>query len=224
MALYLPLTKIADSTEMVVATGALIQAEGQALVRQNNNQADGVMPSTGQATDLFVGFSIAGTSAAPFPETVTNKVETFVVPTNGTIVLARTPISGQVSVYDQTAGAIDSGASVSGATISNLTATNTVVVTYKFNETVVESVARQGHQQPGGYVGDVWGQCGVVTRGTIYTTEFDASVNWRAATAVKLDPNGQVTDQTGSGVAIPATIVAVPGEDYPYLGLTFSAP
>jgi len=224
MAISLPLTKIVDSTEMVVAPGAIIQAEGQALVRLSGNQAAGVQASTGDSGEVFVGFSFAGTSAAPFPETLTNKVETYVASAGGTIKLSRTPISGQVSVFNVTTGTPVASPTVAGDTISDLTAAQTYMVTYKFAETVFESVARQGDVQPGGYSGSIYGQMGVITRGLVFTSEFDASVNWRAATAVKLAANGQLTDQTGAGNDIRAQIEAIPSEDYPFLGLRFSAP
>ena len=224
MAISLPLTKIVDSTEMVTAPGAIIQAEGQALVRAANNQAAGVQVSAGTSGEKFVGFSFAGTSAAPFPEAITNRVETYVASAGGSIKLSRTPISGQVSVWNDTDGAAETGGTVTGDTISGLDAGDTYTVTYKFSETVLEAVARQGDVQPGGYSGAIYGQIGVVTRGLIYTSEFDASVNWRAATAVKLGANGQLTDQNGSGVDIGAQIEAIPGVEYPFLGIRFSAP
>lgn len=224
MAISLPLSKIVDSTEMVVAPGALIQSEGQALVRVASNQAAGVQPSTGNSSDKFVGFSFAGTSAAPFIESLSNKVETYVASSTGTITLERTPVSGQVSVFDNTANSAVSSPSVSGATISSLTAGHTYTVTYKFAMTVLEAVGLYGDVQPGGYSGSLYGQVGVITRGLVYTSEFDASKNWAAATGVKLAANGQLTDQTGSGVAIAAQIEAVPNEDYPFLGLRISAP
>lgn len=224
MAISLPLTKIVDSTEMVAAPGALIQAEGQALVRLASNQAAGVQVSTGDSGEKFVGFSFAGTSAAPFPESLTNKVETYVAAAGGSIKLSRKPIANQVSVWNVTTGAAVTTPTVTGDTVSGLTAGQTYTITYKFAETVFESVARQGDVQPGGYSGAIYGQIGVITRGLIYTSEFDAAVNWRAATAVKLAANGQLTDQTGSGVDIGAQIESIPGEEYPFLGIRFSSP
>lgn len=222
--IYFPTTKIVDSSEVNVAPGAVIMAEGIALVRAASNQAAGVMPSTGTSADLFEGFAVAGTSAAPFPEAFTNKQESFVVPATGTVTLQFTPVTGQVFVYDNTAGAAVSSPSVSGKQITGLTVGNAVTVTYKYALTVVQAQALIGNSQPGGYSGAYVGQIGCAKRGTIYIAEFDASKNWAAATAVKLGANGQVTDQSGSGVAIPARIIAVPGAEVPYLGLEFTAP
>jgi hypothetical protein len=223
MSFTLTLSKITDSADMIQAPGAVIRAEGLALVRQANAQSAGVLPSTGQAGEIFAGFAMAGTSAAPFLEAMTNKVETFVVPTTGVITLSRPPVTGQTFVFDNTLGEAVTSPAVSGSQVSGLTAGDEVTVTYKYALTVLEARAIFGDVEPGGYSGDYISQIGVAKRGLLYTGEFDASVNWEAATAIKLAPGGQLTDQTGSGVTIPATVVAVPGVEYPYLGIEFSA-
>ena len=220
---YLPHTKIVDSNEAVVAPGAVILAEGQALVRQPGAAAAGVKPSNGDAGELFAGFAIAGVSAAPFPEGYTNKVEKFVVPASGKISLQFAPVAGQLSITNAETGAAVAGATVAGKVISDLTAGLAISVVYKYALTVVQARALYGDVQPGGYAGAQVGQIGVFKRGVAYTSEFDASVDWAAATAIKLDANGQITDQSGSGVTIPAVVVALPSQDIPFLGIEFSA-
>ena len=224
MSITLTLSKITDSADMIQAPGAVIHAEGLALVRQAGSQAAGVLPSTGQTSDIFVGFALAGTSAAPFLEAMTNKVEKFVVGSTGVVTLARTPVTGQVSVFDNTAEAPVGSPSVTGNRVTGLTPGDEVTVTYKYQLTVEEARALFGDVEPGGYSGDYVSQIGVAKRGLFYTGEFDASVDWASATAVKLAAGGQVTNEDGAGNTINATIVAVPGVEYPYLGLEFSAP
>ncbi len=226
--IYLPLSKLVDSSEVNVAAGASVTAEGQALVRAAGAPASGVTVSTGTGTaEIFAGFAIAGQSAAPFPEPYASKVENFTVPVSGAITLAFTPVSGQIMVYDNTAGAvvaITGGVTLTGKTIAGLTAGNSVTVTYLFAQTVVQRLARQGDIQPGGYVGNYVGQVGCAKRGLIYTDQFDASKNWAVATGLKLAANGQVTDQSGSGtVLVGAYVVAAPNSDVPFLGFEFSA-
>ena len=233
MSYYLPFTKVADSTEMFVAPGAQFYAEGQAVVRANGATAAGVLPSTGTATDVFCGFAFAGTSALPFPEPYYNKVEQFLVPSTGAITLSLTPVAGQVSTYDNTSSTFNGDPTVSGTTVSGLTAGDEVTVTYKYALTVIQERALFGDVQPGGYVGNVVGQIGVITRGTIWTSEFDASKNWAAAgtgaNTIVLAANGQLTLGTpGTGGAAPlavpnAYVTGVPGQDQPFLGITFSA-
>lgn len=224
MSFYLPFTKAEQSTEMLTAPGATFQAEGQAVVRTSGATANGVLPSTGTSNDVFCGFTFAGTSALPFAEPYYNKVEQFLVPATGTVTLSVTPVAGQFMVFDNTTNAVVGGATLSGATVSGLTSGDTVTVTYKYAMTVVQERALFGDIQPGGYVGSLVGQIGVITRGTIWTSEFDDSKNWAAATAIKLAANGQITDQSGSGVAIQGYVIGVPGQDVPFLGITFMAP
>lgn len=223
MAFYLPFSKFVDSAEAVVAPGAVILAEGQALVRAQSAQSVGVLPSTGQATDIFVGFAVAGTSAAPFPEAYTNKVEEFTVPVSGIVTLQLTPVAGQVFVFDNTTGAAATGYTVTGKNISGLVNGDDVVVTYKYAVSVTQLRALQGDVQPGGYVGAYVGQIGVVKRGLIYTSEFDASKNWSTAASINLAANGQLT-VGGTGPAINGYVVSTPAQDTPFLGIEFSAP
>ena len=221
--LYFPLSKMVDSAEAATAPGANITAEGQALVRATGNPSAGVIPSTGTAGDIFAGFAIAGTSAAPFQAPYATKVETAIVPVSGIVSLAQTPVAGQLFVYDNTTNAAVASPTVAGATVTSLTAGDTVTVTYKYALTVVQSRALQGDVQAGGAAGYMVGQIGLLKRGLIYTTEFDNSKNWSAATAIKLAASGQITDQSGSGVAIQGYVVQVPNGDVPFLGIEFSA-
>jgi hypothetical protein len=225
-----PLTRVVLSTEMTVAPGATILAEGQALVRSNGATYLGVLPSTGTSTDVFQGFSFAGTSAYPFPEQYTNNVESFTVPATGSVVLSLTPLAGQVAVYDLTLGEPVTGFSVTGNTVSGLTVGDTVNVTYKYAMTIVQATALYGNVQPGGYSGAYVGQIGVITRGFIMTDQFDASQNWMAAgatssTQIVLGASGQLTLGTPgtTGVAFPGSVVRIPDEYYPFLGVEFSA-
>lgn len=223
--IYGPLSKYPDSAEAAVAPGVVITAEGLALVRAQGAQSAGVMPSTGTSADMFVGFSLAGTSAAPFAEGYTNKVESFVVPATGVVALQFTPVSGQVFVFDNTTNAAVGSPTVVANTVTGLTVGDEVTVTYKYPLTVIQARALNGDVQPGGYSGAYVGQIGLIKRGLIYTSEYDSSKNWAAATAIKLAAGGIVTDQSGSGLAIAgAVIVATPGAEVPFLGIEFSAP
>lgn len=221
--IYGPFSKYVDSSEPVVAPGAVIDAEGLVLVRAAGAQAAGVLPSTGTGADLFAGFSIAGTSAAPFAEGFSNKIETFIVPANGKVTLQFTPVPNQTFVFDNTTGAAISPVTVVGKQVTGLTVGDEVVVTYKYALTVLQARALVGDVQPGGYSGAYIGQIGCIKRGVIYTSEFDASKNWSAATSVKAAAGGQVTDQSGAGITLPAQIIAVPSSEVTYLGLEFSA-
>lgn len=222
--IYGPFSKYLDSSEAKVAPGAVIDAEGMVLVRAKAAQSAGVMPSTGVAgAELFVGFSIAGTSAAPFAEGFSNKQETFTVPATGKVKLQFAPLPNQVFVFDNSTNAAVVGFTVTDQTVNGLTAGDSVTITYKYSLSVVQARALYGDIQPGGYSGAYVNQIGLIKRGMIYTDQFDASKNWAAATGVKMGVGGQVTDQTGTGDAITAVIIDVPSSEVTYLGLEFSA-
>ncbi|QBQ74463.1 hypothetical protein BcepSauron_083 [Burkholderia phage BcepSauron] len=235
MSFYLPATKIEQSTEMNVAPQSVFTAEGQVVARAKGNTANGVFPSTGQATDLFCGFAFAGTSAAPFPEPTYNKVETFLVPATGKVKLSLAPISNtEYFAFDVTANAPATGTTLAVDSITGLTPGNTVTVTYKYALTAVQRRVLFGDVQPGGYIGDYIGQIGVITRGTVFTSQFDASQNWQAAGSdaahtILMGAGGQVTmgdpaATTPAGTPIPgAYVLSVPGSDIPFLGLSFDA-
>lgn len=224
--IYLPLSKIVDSAETVVAPGAQVQSEGAALIRATGAPAAGVTVSGGAAGEVFAGFSIAGTAGAAFNPAYASKVESFLVPVSGIVTLGFAPVTGQVMVFDNTANAvvaIAAGVTLTGKTLAGLTAGNTVTVTYLYALSVVQARALQGDAQPGGYAGAYVGQVGLAKRGLVFTDQFDASKNWAAATSIKLAANGQITDQSGSGVAIVGYVVSVPNVEVPFLGIEFSA-
>lgn len=223
--LYLPLSKIQDSGEAVQAPGALIRAEGLALVRAPGALHEGVMPSmAANGSEVFVGFSLAGTSAAPFGSDYAAKVENFVVPSSGKVRLNFVPITGQVFVFNKTTGVAVATPTVNASgEVTGLTATHEVSVTYRYALTALQARNLQGDVQPGGYVGDYMSQVGVAKRGIIYTSEFNAAVDWSAATSIKLAANGQITNQAGTGAAIDGYVIALPSQEVPFLGISFSA-
>lgn len=221
--LYMPNCALFDSEEAVLSPAAHITAEGQALVAT----PEGLKESTGTAGEVFAGFAVQRVSATLFLENYFVGVEELTVATAGSLILQREPLSGDVvGIVNVATGAVIEGeTTVDGATISNdnLTEGLEVRVTYKYAMSVVEAKSRMGDVQPGGASGVIVGQIGLCSRGTIYTNCFDTSKNWAAATEIKLAANGMLTDQTGTGTAIKAYVVATPTSMYPYLGVKFSA-
>lgn len=221
---YSPLTSIVRSTEMKLASAvaALPIQDGTPLVFGLENGVRVVSPSAGTAGEVLAGFAHEQTSAAPTLPTDALKVEQHVV-SAGTITLDREPLAGQYTVINKATGAVIPVTSATGNTLTVDAANNgaEVEVTYRRALSVREAVFLVGDVQPGGYSGNVYGQIGVAQQGVIYTDRIVASVNWAAATAVKLEAGGLLTDQTGTGEAINAKVVSVPSADYPFLGLQF---
>jgi hypothetical protein len=225
--IYFPLSRFPDSAETIVAPGVAIGAEGQALVRAPG--VTGVMPAAAEDdTEVFVGFAVAGVSAAPLAITEASKVEEFVVPASGVVTLAFTPKAGELAVYNLTtkepevaAGPASTGV---GPTLIDMTPGTTARITYKYTLNAVQARALQGDVQPGGYAGAYVGQIGLIKRGLIFTDQFDAAVDWAAATAIKLAADGKLTNEEGDGAQINGYVVAVPGVENPFLGIEFSCP
>lgn len=219
--LYFPRGKNYISIEQPVAAGATISAEGQALVADTTAGVFGVKPSTGAAGEKFAG--VAASQVINIASL--SRVEAYVVPAGNVITLKRTPTGGTLSVYDFTAGAViaagGGGWTLSGATLT-LQASHvghSIEVYFKYAPTLPESRSLQGDQLPGGPAGVAVSQVGTLRNGPVFTSEFDATVNWNATNpTVTLGANGQFTIG-GTGTAIQATVIQAPSAGSPFLGL-----
>lgn len=218
--LYFPNGRPALSTELPIASGASIAAEGQALVGASPLGVFGVSPSAGSSGENFLGLAVSQQIAlTTFP-----KVQETVAPNTDTWVLARTPSASTISVYDVTAGALLTGGgtdyTLTGATLALNSALrgHTLRAVYKFAPTAVEARSIMGDVYPGGAAGTSIGAVGVFQKGTVYTTEYDSTKDWNQTIAVKTGANGLLT-QGGSGATVDCVIVGVPSTTNPYLGL-----
>lgn len=230
MAIYLPLSEVTRSKEMRIQSTATIDGEGFALVSTIVAGVQGVGKSNADSGEIFVGFSFTRTSAANFLPTSEVKVETFVIPAGGVLTLSRTPSSNTTAVYDVTDGGpiAANKLSVTGAAATITAAStrgavgNTVRVTYRYALTVAEAKVRYGDVTPGGYAGNQLGTVGVAQSGKIFTSCFDTSLDWVAATTIKTGTGGLLV-QSGNGATINGYVTDVPSVDYPFLGIQFAA-
>lgn len=212
-------TRITGSIERPVAAGSIVTAEGQALVM--DLAAGGVKPSAGTSGEKFVGFALATQINPEFAPAI----ETLDV-VDGKVALAATPVAGTTLVKNAATGAaiaIDgTTVTLTGNVIAGL-AVAAVTVSYTRRLTVTEAKAIQGDVLPGGAASHAVGTVGTIYDGDVYTDQFDTSVDWAGATAVKLGADGKLTT-AGSGVTLTnVTIVALPGVDSPFLGLHVNA-
>ena len=220
--LYAPLSYSNRSKDMPLAVNAVLSADGQALVGSMVNGVYGVGPSTGAAGETFVGFLMAQTSAVPFLPTTQVKVETLTANGSGVVTIGATPIAGTVGLFDVTDG-VPGTPVVSGNTVTDAaTAGHVVRVTYAVALTVMQAQSIAGSGQPGGYSGNIIGSVAVNQQGVVYTDQFDTTVDWAAATAVKLGANGKLVG-AGTGATLNAKVIALPTTDVPYLGLQFDS-
>jgi hypothetical protein len=222
--IYSPLSFATRSAEKPLAAGAAITALGQALVYKMENGRQVVDLSAGAAGEVFAGFSNAQTSATPVTPTSAVKVETLVVPASGVLTVGKTVLAGTVLVTNAATAAPVAVVTAVGTAVDVAAASAglTVRVVYRYALTAAEARSMVGDVQPGGYSGNSYGLAGVAQQGVIYTDVFDSSKNFAAATAIKLAAGGVLTDQTGAGVAISATVVQVPTTDYPFLGVQYN--
>ena len=217
--LYFPNGRPILSSELPIASGASIAAEGQALVGSTVNSVFGVAPSAGTGTENFLGLAVSQQIAlTSFP-----KVQEFVQPNTDLITLSRTPSASTLAVYNVTTNTlltITTHYTVSGAVVTMNSAFrgNTIRFIYKFAPSAVEARAISGDVYPGGAAGTSIGQVGIFMKGTVFTTEFDSTKDWTQTVTVKTGANGQLT-QGGSGVTVPCVIVSVPSTTNPYLGV-----
>jgi hypothetical protein len=224
--IYFPLSAISRSTEEVLNPAVTLTGEGQAMISVLVNGVSNAQPSSGIAAEKFLGFSLTQTSAATFLPTTTVKVESLVVPISGIVTTAQTPVAATTFAYNDATGAAVTVVSVTGTSVDLgvISAGLTVRVQYRYTLTVVQAQSLVGSVQPGGYSGAVYGRVGIAQSGVIYTDNFDSSKDFSAATSIKLDANGRVSDQShATGVVIPAFVKSLPTVSFPFLALEFNA-
>ncbi len=222
--IYGPFSSFNRATEILLAAGTVLSADGQALVATTTNGVRTVKPATGSGAEVFAGISFVQTSAAPFLPTTAVKAETFVVPAGNVVTLAKTPVAGTLVAVNNADNSTVVIASTTGSAVTLTSAVGlTVTVYYRTALSVLDAQAIAGNVQPGGFSGNIFGSVSVVQTGVVFTDQFDSAVNWFTATGLKLAANGQITNQAGAGSSIPGTIVQAPSADYPYLGISFNA-
>ena len=182
-------TRIDDSTTYAVYEGSPFIEEGAALAIDpsfytGEDIAIGIM-ATPAATTSFVGIAY---SYFTIPNTDVN-VESLTVPATApyTVTLTNTPTSGTTLAVKDTAGTSYTSGSAAAAgvyTIAGNTLTFdasaeglTVDITYRWNITVAQAEFRYGDGVAGRTVpSDVTGTMGVIRRGVVSTSCFNASV------------------------------------------------
>jgi len=230
--LYFPGTRIVQSIEYPVASGATVTQEGAPLAWSITG--NGVQPSLGTSADRFAGISLN----QQYSPVTLPYVENDVVPSTGaaTITLANTPASGTLYIYNltnatvQTAGtpgSTDNTYSISGnvVTLNTARAGNSLYIGYSYSPTTQQVLGLQGMAPAGTPIATYLGSTGVIVEGVVYTTCYDTSVNWggngTAPATINLGA-GQFT-VGGSGPAINAFVQSVPSVSSPFLGLWFRA-
>lgn len=231
--LLFPNTRVELSLERPVLPGITIENEGSALIASYSGGTFGVQESLGAAGEVFVGVSLS----RPMSPADAPVVEVLTVSAGGTVTLKAGPLAGTTRVLKNSTGlpytvvAIAPAAAteaqvVAGSptvTFQTGQAGQVVTVTYRRSLTVAQAIMMIGNQDIGGPAGAYMGQVGVLTRGDVYTSEFDTLADWTTTPGnLRLGANGKFT-MTGTGVAVPGYIISVPSEGNPWLGLHIAA-
>ena len=225
--IYSPLSSLLRTRELALAANTQPSADGQAMVATLVGGISGVQPSTGAAGEKFAGFVASQTSAASFLQTTAVAVEVFTTPSSKTVTLGRAPIAGTTQVKIEATNAPVAVDGVADKVVDLSTAGvpgQVVVVTYRYTLSVIEARSRVGDVTPGGYAGLTTGSVSLVQAGTVYTDQFDTSLDWgMAGESVVLGPNGQLSTKTANanGAPVSSYIVSLPTTDYPFLGIDF---
>lgn len=227
--------------EANIASGSTVSAEGRCLIAALGSDGEEyVTESAGGASESVAGVSY-NTNLSP---TKYPNVETGTVPsaTPYTIQLVKTNIaSTEIRVYASTTGELANDTvahptnpdadkfSVNYTTglvyFNAAQTTETVTIWYQYAPTTLEATTRWFQAYTNANSGATFNQIGVIKFPCIiYTSEYDSSVDWSAATAVKTGASGRFDDQTGGGTTIAtARVVHVPDTDNVLLGLEFLA-
>lgn len=219
--LYFPNTKANISTELPVAVGATVDAEGMALIADSTGGVFGAQMSAGGGSEVFLGVSVGQQMSLA----KATRKEAFVQGATDKLTLAFTPSSNTVGVYDATDGAVlvvTTDWTLAGKVLTMQSATrgHDILVTYAFVPNANQELALQGNIVPGGPAGAAIGQIGVIRNGIVYTDQFDTTVDWSASDpVVKTAANGQFTIGGGGTTLTNVSVIAPPSAGFPFLGL-----
>lgn len=219
-----PNTRPVLSVERAVAGGFTIDQEGKALVSAMVGGIFGVKKSAGIAGEVFLGIAfnmLKPVTEMPYLESLTQGA-------SNTVTLSYTPLAGTLRITDvntgtqQTAAVSAANAYQIAGNVVSLFAAQTghvYLISYRFAPTAAQVIALVGNVHPGGAAGDYLGQVGVIQKGDVFTTEYDASVDWSTGPAVSLGANGVFT-VGGAGVVLTnVSVIAAPQAGIGALGL-----
>lgn len=232
--LYFPQTRIELSVERPVAQGSLITAEGVALVNSLTGGSYGVKHSAGAVGEVFAG--VAFNSVTPL--TQAPKIQEFIVGASPfAVVLDSEPLPGTVRVVRLDTNLPIAAAGAASATEYEVDGGNPrrfifhssmvgvpVSISYSYAPTLVQAMALQGNVLPGGPAGQYLGQVGVITRGDVYTDQWNTAADWSSAVGVVLLANGKFGPTSNPATAIRGVqIIELPSASRSYLGLNINA-
>ena len=228
--LYLTKCEINNSNEVKLAPNAQLTSAGQPIATSAATPAGFFAPANGIDGEKFAGFALTQPMVA---ETVVNSLA-LVVDADKTVTLPRKfeDVSGVTAIKPD--GTVIPLVAVNGKPFKAsdnatpaLVAGTTLTVSFQRPLTVTESRFYQGDEQPGGAASRTLESFGLITKGIVYITDFDHTVNWALSGGQDIGiKNGLVSFGSGVKCLIPnARVVSIPatGGNAAYLGLYFAA-
>ncbi len=225
--------RVINIKEIPVVAGVKVQAEGSCMISTLVAGSEQVNLSDNGANSVFAGFSY-GFTMTPLTKSI---VEQAIVPATGpftaTLSKGAALLSGQISIIDVTnAQTLSAGNPATTAneyaiaagvvTFHAGQAGSTVTITYRYTPTAEELFSTDKFSIYSKSPSDVLGSIGVVMMGEIFTSEYDAAIDWAASGVAPRIGNGGVITSGGSSALIPSgQIIQVPNAMSPFLGIRF---
>lgn len=216
-------TRVFHTEHRPVETGVVIEDEGMALVFVREGDRTVVRPSTGAAGEKMAGFSLSRNCPPQFlPFVQEGTVE------GAELELPRTPIAGQILVRIDGAAVTVNASENTPVDASSVSLNDNVlrfhgshagkemVVQMMFEPTVTEARQYNGDAPVGGLPSSAQSIIGVIRKGDIATSYYDASADWSSAISCKLGPDGILTTE-GSGANADVTVLSAPTAANPML-------
>lgn len=205
--------------------------EGQPMVADIENGVGVIRPSTGAADSIFAGFSIFNERVIP---SVATKVERLTA-VGTTLTLSKSPnatsfflktTGGTVLAYNVGVAAGQYSVTNNVVTLNAAQSGNTIDAVYQYNLTVNEAIALFGTGLIGPSAVDQFKSVDVVTKGEIFTDQFDHTVDWAtliteaSGTVLKARANGLVSINGNGAIIRDARVIHAPSADLPFLGIS----
>ena len=223
--LSFPQTRIELSNERAVAAGSLVHAEGVLLMNDLTGGVHGVKPAAAGTTAGLAGISVNSVTYQP----TVPMIQEFVVDATLKVTVAFPPL-GTPKAYkvNPVTGALTAAAITMAGLVGTLTGVadkDTVRVVYQYSPTMLQIMSLQGNILPGGPAGHYLGQVGVITRGDVFTDQWDVAGDWSTATGVVAGANGLFAPTANAAAALKGVaIIELPSAGSTFLGLNINLP
>lgn len=226
-------TYYSDVKDRNVASGAVIEYEGRALIGALESGVEVASYSAGGSTsERFIGFSL-NTSIVDDQAAF---IETVIVGTASPLSVNLSHgnlVASSIRVYNVTeAAAYSAGDPTMTATAFSINTTtgvltvgangsgDTFTVSYRYTLTAKEQQIVRRQRPVNAAATTLFGQVGVIRgQGEIYTDQWDTSLDWSSATNVYTAANGLLS--TNSAGTLVGRVISIPSAADPFLGVAF---